>query len=144
MLYLDPSLVVSLVTAEAHTAEAQDWIEDQDSSELAISDWVVTEVVSALSIKQRTGQINDVTRARASRAFNDLARDAFSVLPVPRTAFVAAAAMAGRPELVLRSGDALHLATADHHGARLCTRDVRQADAGHRLGLNVFLLGDTT
>lgn len=144
MLYLDPSLVVSLVTAEAHTAEAQDWLEGQDSSELAISDWVVTEVVSALSIKQRTGQIDDITCARASRAFDDLARDAFSVLPVPRTAFVAAAAMAGRPELVLRSGDALHLATADHHGARLCTRDARQADAGNRLGLNVFLLGDTT
>jgi len=144
MLYLDPSLVVSLVTAEAHTAEAQDWLEDQDSSELAISDWVLTEVVSALSIKQRTGQIDDVTRARASRAFDDLARDAFSVLPVPRTAFVAAAVMAGRPELVLRSGDALHLATAAHHGARLCTRDARQADAGNRLGLNVFLLGDTT
>jgi len=144
MLYLDPSLVVSLVTAEAHTAEAQDWLEDQDSSDLAISDWVVTEVVSALSVKQRTGQIDDVTRARASRAFDDLARDAFSVLPVPRTAFVAAAAMAGRPELALRSGDALHVATADHHGARLCTRDARQADAGNRLGLNVFLLGDTT
>jgi len=143
MLYLDPSLVVSLVTAEAHTAEAQDWLEDQDASELAISDWVFTEVMSALSIKQRTGHIDDVTRARASRAFADLARDAFSVLPVPRTAFVAAAAMAGRPELVLRSGDALHLATADHHSARLCTRDARQADAGNRLGLNVFLLGDT-
>jgi predicted nucleic acid-binding protein len=144
MLYLDPSLVVSLVTAEAHTAAAQDWLEDQHSSELAISDWVITEVGSALSIKQRTGQIDDVTRARAARAFDDLARDAFSVLPVPRTAFAAAAAMAGRPELVLRSGDALHLATADHHGARLCTRDARQADAGNRLGLNVFLLGDTT
>ncbi len=144
MLYLDPSLIVSLVTAEAHTAEAQDWLEGQDPVELAVSDWVVTEVASALSIKQRNGQIDDVTRARASRAFDDLARDAFSVLPVPRTAFLAAAAMAGRPELVLRSGDALHLATADHHGARLCTRDARQADAGNRLGLNVFLLGDTT
>ncbi len=144
MLYLDPSLVVSLVTAEAHTAEAQDWLDDQDPDQLAVSDWVVTEVASALSIKQRNGQIDDVTRARASRAFDDLARDALSVLPVPRTAFVAAAAMAGRPELVLRSGDALHLATADHHRARLCTRDARQAEAGNRLGLNVFLLGDTT
>ena len=144
MLYLDPSLVVSLVTAEGHTAQAQDWLEDQEPDQLVVSDWVVTEVASALSIKRRTGQIDDVTHARVSRAFDELARDAFSVLPVPRSAFVAAAAMAGRPEVGLRSGDALHLATADHHGARLCTRDARQAEAGNRLGLDVFLLGDTT
>lgn len=143
MLYLDPSLVVSLVTAEAHTAQAQDWLDDQDPDQLSVSDWVLTEVASALSIKQRIGQIDDVTRGRASRAFDGLARDLFSVLPVPRSAFAAAAAMAGHPELVLRSGDALHLAAADHHGARLCTRDARQAAAGERLGLDVYLLGGT-
>jgi len=132
MLYLDPSLFVSLVTSEANTAEAQDWLDDQDPDQLAVS------------VKQRTGQIDEVTRARACRACDDVARDAFSVLPVPRTVFVAAAAMAGRPELVLRSGDALHVATADHHRARLCTGDARQAAAGNRPGLDVFLLGDTT
>lgn len=142
MLYLDPSLAVSLVTSETHTAAAQDWLENQDPQRLAVSDWVLAEVSSALSIKQRTGELDEVSRARSQRAFEGLVQATFTVLTVPRAAFRAAAEMARRPELVLRSGDALHLATAVHHGVRLCTRDARQAAAGRRLGLDVFVLGE--
>jgi predicted nucleic acid-binding protein len=139
MLYLDTSLVVALVAPEARSSEARRWLEEQSSEVVAISDWVVTEVSSAFSVKQRTGSLDDVARARADRAFERLSRDVFEVLPVPRAAFVAAAGMSGQPELTLRGGDALHLAIAAEHQARLCTRDIRQADAGRRLGFETSL-----
>ena len=141
MLYLDTSLAVTLVTAEAHTALAQDWLADQDPQHLVVSDWVLTEVASALSIKQRSGQLDEIARARAARNFAALVQATLTVLAVPRAAFTSAAAMVQRPELLLRSSDALHLAIADHHGAQVCTRDARQAEAGRRLGLRVLLLG---
>ena len=140
MLYVDASLAVSLVTPEPHTQAAQAWLAAQEPQDLAVSDWVLTEVSSALSIKQRTGALDERGRVQAQRTFDVLVRDSFHVLDVSRASFRDAALMAGRPELTLRSGDALHLAVARQHGARLCTRDDRQAEAGRQLGIDVLLL----
>lgn len=144
MLYLDASLAVSLITPERYTRAARAWLAAQEPEELAVSDWVLTEVSSALSIKQRTGTLDEGGRVKAQRTFQVLVRDSFHVLPVSRASFREAAVIAGRPELTLRSGDALHLAVAGEHDARLCTRDDRQADAGRRLGVEVYLLTDHT
>ncbi|HEV7207904.1 MAG TPA: type II toxin-antitoxin system VapC family toxin [Mycobacteriales bacterium] len=140
MIYLDSSLAVTLITAEAHTAATQAWLVRQEPALLAVSDWVVTEVASALSLKQRTGELDDASRQRALRTFDRLVRSSFHLLDVPRSAFHSAADMVRRPELGVRAADALHLAVARHHDARLCTRDSRQADAGRRLGLDVLLV----
>jgi predicted nucleic acid-binding protein len=142
MRYLDPSLAVSLITQESFTAAAQEWLA-QTQEQVAVSDWVITEVSSALSIKQRTGDLDDSARRRAQHTFDVLVRDSSTVLDVPRACFARAADMAGRAALALRSGDALHLAIAQHHGAQLCTRDERQADAGRALGIEVFFLAPT-
>ena len=140
MRYLDPSLVVSLITYESFTAAAQEWLADQPPAQVAVSDWVITEVSSALSIKQRTGDLDGTARRRAQTTFDVLVRDSATVLDVPRACFARAADMAGRAELGLRSGDALHLAVAQHHRVQLCTRDERQAHAGRALGVDVFYL----
>ncbi len=140
MLYLDTSLVVALITREARSAAAQDWLQEQAAGETAVSDWVIVEVSSALSIKQRTGDLHEVERSQAEQAFQRLSREVFDVLPVPRAAFAAAAGFAARQELSLRSGDALHLAISAHRDVRLCTLDARQAHAGRRLGLQTVLL----
>lgn len=143
MRYLDPSLAVSLITHESFTAAAQQWLAAQPPEQVAVSDWVITEVSSALSIKQRTGDLDEAARRRAQSTFDVLVLDSTTVLDVPRECFARAAEMAGRAKLGLRSGDALHLAVAQHHGAQLCTRDERQAHAGRALGIDVFFLAPT-
>ena len=84
MLYLDTSVLVAALTNEAETERMQDWLGRQQADELAISDWVMTEFSSALSIKLRTGQIGAAHRATASAAFARLAADSFTVVPVSR------------------------------------------------------------
>ncbi len=140
MRYLDTSLVVSLITSERHTEQAQVWLRDQPAGDIFVSDWVTTEIASALSLKQRTGVLRATDRVRAEDTYAELCASVFEVLDVRSTVFTAAARYAGRSEVALRAGDALHLAVAVEHHARLCTRDVRQAEAGQRLGLDVFLL----
>lgn len=98
MRYLDTSLVVTLVTAEAQSAKAQRWLEKQQLANVAVSDWTVTETASALSIKQRAGLLDDVARARADRAFARLTNEILDVLPVSRGAFTSAARMSSRSE----------------------------------------------
>ena len=51
---LDTSPLVAALTREASTRHVQAWLESHGSEELLISDWVVTEFSSALSIKMRT------------------------------------------------------------------------------------------
>lgn len=141
MLYLDTSLVVALITAEPYTEQAQDWLRAQTAGDPTISDWVTTEVASALSLKERAGTLSAADRDRAEETYRMLQQDVFEVVEVRPLAFTQAAAFAGRAELSLRSGDALHLAIAAENRARLCTRDRTQALAGRQLGLDVFLLG---
>jgi len=64
MRYLDPSLAVSLITQESFTAAAQEWLVAQSPEQVAVSDWVITEVSAALSIKQRMGTLDDVGARR--------------------------------------------------------------------------------
>jgi predicted nucleic acid-binding protein len=143
MLYLDTSLVVSLIAAEPSTSAAQQWLGEQGEEELVISDWVVTEASSALSMIQRVTGLDEQARSRAERNLQALTAAVLGNVPVTRQAFRTAATTAGRADLSLRAGDALHLAVAAEHGARVATRDARQAEAGNRLGFDVFLLRDT-
>jgi predicted nucleic acid-binding protein len=143
MLYLDTSLVVSLITVEPSTSAAQQWLGEQGEEELVISDWVVTEASSALSMIQRVTGLDENARSRAERNLQALTATVLGNVPVTRQAFCTAATTAGRADLSLRAGDAVHLAVAAEYGARIATRDARQAEAGTRLGLDVFLLGDT-
>lgn len=142
MLYLDTSLVVSLTAFEPSTSAAQQWLGEQ-GEELVISDWVVTEASSVLSMIQWVTGLDEQARSRAERNLQALTVAVLGNVPVTRQAFRTAATTAGRADLSLRAGDALHLAVAAEHGARVATRDARQAEARNRLGLDVVLLGDT-
>lgn len=140
MHYLDTSLLVAALTNEVMSARAQTWLSEQDPGQLFISDWTITEMASALSIKLRTGQIGPNHRAGALAAFNGMLAESLTLLPIASRHFRRAAAFADQHALALRASDALHLAIAADNGATVWTLDRRQADAGPVLGVLTQLL----
>jgi predicted nucleic acid-binding protein len=121
---------------EAQLAEVQQWLAAQTPEELCLSQWTITEMSSAFSIKLRTGQISLDQRAAMLAAFNRLASESFTVRQVTDANFRTAAAYADQHALGLRAGDALHLAIAGGHGAKMQTLDQRLAAAGPAVGVN--------
>lgn len=140
MLYLDTSLIIAALTPEAATARVQAWLGKQDSAELLTSEWTITEMSSALSIKTRTGQITVRQRAAVLAKFHQLLAENLSVVPILSRHFRVAAKFVDQTALGLRAGDALHLAAASEHGATVHTLDQRLAHAGPKVGVPTLLI----
>ena len=138
--YLDTSVVVAALVPELGSGMVRAWLEDQPAGSLVVSDWVQTELSSALSLKLRTGQIDLGQRIAAMNLFHRLVVGHFQLAPVDPVHFRIAAAYADRHELGLRAPDALHLAVSADHGATLATLDRKMAMAGPALGLSTRLL----
>ena len=131
---------MATLTHEAASHRAQAWLGAQAGQGLAISEWVVTEFSSALSIKRRTGQLPEQGRAGALAAFRALVAGGLEVAAVTSAHFRTAAQFADRHDLALRASDALHLAIAASRGDTVCTMDRRLGDAGPCLGVATLLV----
>ena len=138
--YLDASVLVRALTNEAGTAKTQAWLATEAAANGLISDWVVTEFSSALSIRLRTGRTGPLDRAAALAMFARLTAESFGMLTVNPNQFRTAARFADQYRLGLRAGDSLHLAICADHGATLCTLDRRLAEAGPVLGVPTLML----
>lgn len=139
MYYVDTSVWVAAITEEAKSDDVRLWLEKFDSEIVAISDWVVAEFSSALSVKIRTGQITLEQRAVALGAFSTLVSESLSTLPIKSSHFQSAALYADNHLTGLRASDALHLAIAADSGALVCTLDTTMAAAGSLLGIETIL-----
>jgi predicted nucleic acid-binding protein len=89
----------------------------------------MTEFSSALSLKQRTGQIDMKQKAQALAAFNQLVTRSLVTLQVTPSEYHAAARLCDRTELGLRAGDSLHIAIAVSNGLKVATLDKIMATA---------------
>lgn len=139
MYYLDASACVALLTPESGTGRVNAWCGTNESP-IATSSWVHTEVCSALSIKVRTGSLTPEQRLPVMVAWIAF-RSGLHPLPIADAEFSVAAKMAERHDLVLRAGDALHLAVCAANGCTLVTLDERMAKAALGLGVPVAEIG---
>ena len=111
MIYVDTSVIVPLLTTEPKTQAVTAWF-SKLSDTPTCADWLLTEFHSALSIKLRTGQINEANAKRVRKEFGLLIDGGLQVVAVSRNAFSHAAKMVQQHKHGLRSGDSLHLAVA--------------------------------
>jgi uncharacterized protein len=140
MIYIDTPVWVVSIVEEPKSDDVRSWLQQTDPEEIAVSDWVVTEFSSALSVKMRTGQIDAEQRAAALGAFTSTVTESLYLLPIMAGHFRAAASYADNHFSGLRAGDALHLAVAGGYGASLCTLDKTLAAAGSLLGIEAKLI----
>lgn len=138
MFYLDPSLITALITTEDRTERALDWLFATELP-LVCSEWAMTEVASALSIKQRRGDLDAGSRAHSERLLGRLVDEELDVVPVLSGDFRRAADYVRPPERKLRGGDALHIAVAGRLGATLHSLDDDQVEAARKLGVEAVV-----
>jgi predicted nucleic acid-binding protein len=139
MICLDTSILVAALSRERRTKAVQTWLSEQPPEQLFISEWVITEFSSALSLKVRMNQLTMALRADVLAGFTQLVEESFSVLPLGRDDFRVAARFCDRHDTGLRAGDALHLACASNHGAQLISLDRLQVKAATTLGVSAAL-----
>jgi predicted nucleic acid-binding protein len=139
MHYLDASILVAAVTAEATRAHVQRWLSDHDDN-LALSSWTLTEISAALSLKLRTGQITEAEKASGLRQIEALRNTVLMLAAVDETHFFAARRFADQHETGLRAGDALHVAIAADYDMILVTLDKKMAVGAAILGVEVVLM----
>ena len=123
MVYVDTSALVALIVNEARSAAVAKWYAGS-KAEVVSAAWCVPEFASAMSIKQRTRQLDAGQAHQALERFERLVANDLKLLPVEPADFHRAAVMTRDVDSSLRAGDALHLACAERAGAKqLATLD---------------------
>lgn len=138
--YLDASAAVALITPEPASERVADWIAAQMTGSLHISDWVLTEVASALSLKVRSKSIAPSKRDDFELFWYRFQITSLTCLEVRSDDFRSALRLLAAPSLGLRAGDALHLAIAARCDVTVATLDATMTDAGRALGVATLLL----
>jgi uncharacterized protein len=112
MIYIDTSVWIAMFCFEPKANAIQSWIIQQKPASICCSDWLHTELMSALSIKSRRGEISLAALTYLHQTINAL-RENGSLWATPIAAdFQLASQLCASPTTKLRAGDALHLAIA--------------------------------
>jgi predicted nucleic acid-binding protein len=140
MVYLDTSVAIALFIPEGKTASVKEWFA-LCSDPIVSADWVVTEFASALSLKERRGDITAQATRAVWKEFQSFRGTGLRLVPVSRKAFDDAAQLTRDAASGLRSGDSLHLAVALDIGAStLATADSILEVNARRHGLTIVAL----
>lgn len=140
MIYVDTSIIVSAITNEPVTELVVAWLSRQPPGSLWASDWVDTEVESALAIKARRLLISAEERNDARAQWQQLRAVGLLNIAVASADFRSATDLVARSATPLRAADALHLAIAMSGGCGVATRDAEFAAAADAFGVVTHLL----
>lgn len=139
MRYVDTSVLVAYLTPEPGSEAAERFMRSAGDP-LAISTWSEVELLSALGIKLRTGQLDLVAARDVIDSYSRQVAPNFERLSVDEADHRQAVMLLDGWRTALRAGDGLHLAIAAAHGATVYTLDRGMAAAGKALGIPVTLL----
>lgn len=140
MVYVDTSVLVALYLKEDKSAAVSRWYA-ACADELISAVWCVSEFASALSIKRRTGQIDEAAAQAAWQKFERMCANDLVLLPLEPGAFHRGAVLTLDASSGLRAGDALHLATAlDTKARSMATLDDALARNCRRMKLKLVAL----
>jgi hypothetical protein len=137
MAYVDTSVLLALFLNEAKTADAWSWLDRQASDATTVSDWTLTEISSALSVKRRMSMLDDQTYIDVLSKVRDFAKSQLAIITLDHADFQRAAALCDQWQLGLRAGDALHLAIAERRNLTVCTLDRIMRGTAVSLGMPV-------
>jgi predicted nucleic acid-binding protein len=105
--YLDTSLLVPLLIREPGTPRVQAFLSAGAAKALLISPWTITELSSALALKERVRSISRQERRAALTMFEKFRSLRLELVPMEATDFEAAARLCDASAAPLRTGDAL-------------------------------------
>ena len=141
-VYLDTSAAVALFVPEPRTPAIAAWFA-ANGDPLVAADWIVTELASALAIKERRGDLGAEQAAAVWQEFSAFCGTGLRLVPVTRAAFAAAAELVRDARSGLRAGDALHLAVAREVGAtEIATLDGTLAANAETKGIRPVVFED--
>ena len=138
MIYLDSSVLVSLLVADAHTEKANAWYSSL-SATVIVSDLANLEVAAVFSRDMRIGRLSRAAVDAALLDF-DAIRAGCERLGHGAEDFLLAERIVRDFATKLAAADALHLASAINAHAALATFDARLADAARAKGADVVAL----
>ena len=143
LVYVDTSVLVAAHTREPHTETAQAWLAGQSGGGVIVSVWTLLECESALTIKQRRGELDAAGQMAAMTEIDALA-GCFAPATTPTEAdHRRARELCQYAPSGLRAGDALHLAIARRlQTSHFATLDQTLASnaAAHGLALSIPMI----
>lgn len=139
MIYLDTSILAPFYWTEAMSNSVMDLF--QQSSTLIISELSEVELMSALSRRVRTKEIDrDDAIAIVNQFQMHITSGLYTKLPVTRQHYQTAKSWIQHFDTPLRTLDALHLAVANEQKVPLITADVGLARSAVSLNIDVQIL----
>jgi predicted nucleic acid-binding protein len=139
LIYLDASVLLPLLAADAHTMRAVAWCSSANAT-FIISDLADLEVSAAILGDLRKGRFAREAAEDALLDF-DAMRANCDRLNHSAADFLLAQRLARDFSMTLSAADALHLASAKNVGAALATFDARLAEAARGQGVEAAAVG---